>query len=201
MPHRLSGWGKSHRLAQLSDADGAYFLLALDHGLSAGAIDGLLDTSHCVQIAEEAKLTGVVLTRGSIEFLQPQVRLPIVLQTMGLPDLRSTGDPIGFAPRQEPPAQGVLSLDRLLGQEYPDRRQVLLSWPGPFCLPVPQRLVPDSDGPGDLLPGETKIHAALGQLLSEGPGLSRIALWMGPRSLQRQMAKGQRTRSGGSISE
>jgi len=100
-------------------------------------------------------------------------------------------DSVGPAPSEEALSQGVTALDGWLAKEALDRRQVLGAWSGLARLPVPESLVPDPDLPRDLLPGEAQIHAALGDLLAQRRGLGLIALWIGPRSPQGQMAKGQ----------
>ena len=78
-------WGKENRLARLRTEQGAYLLLALDHGLSA-PVAGLEDLGRWVELASRHRLSGVVLHRGMVARSPLLGRTSLVLQTFGLPD-------------------------------------------------------------------------------------------------------------------
>jgi DhnA family fructose-bisphosphate aldolase class Ia len=78
-------WGKENRLARLRTEQGAYLLLALDHGLSA-PVAGLEDLGRWVELASRHRLSGVVLHRGMVARSPLLGRTCLVLQTFGLPD-------------------------------------------------------------------------------------------------------------------
>jgi DhnA family fructose-bisphosphate aldolase class Ia len=75
----------SNRLERFRCQTGFFFLLALDHGLSFGPIDGLTDLSRWADFAISEKIPGVVLNPGMVSQIQPSGVLAIALQTFGCP--------------------------------------------------------------------------------------------------------------------
>ncbi len=82
-------WGKENRLARLRTEQGAYLLLALDHGLSA-PVPGLEDLGRWVELASRHGLSGVVLHRGMVSRSPLLGRTSLVLQTFGLPGAQAS---------------------------------------------------------------------------------------------------------------
>lgn len=82
-------WGKENRLARLRTEQGFYFLLALDHGLSA-PIRGLEDLDRWVEAAARYRVSGVVVHKGMVPRLPLLGRTSLGLQTFGLPDAQTS---------------------------------------------------------------------------------------------------------------
>jgi|GEM_PF-4545434 DhnA family fructose-bisphosphate aldolase class Ia len=78
-------WGISNRLERFRNQAGFFFLLALDHGLSIGPIEGLLDVGQWANFAISQEIPGVVLNPGMVSQIQPNGILAIALQTFGGP--------------------------------------------------------------------------------------------------------------------
>jgi DhnA family fructose-bisphosphate aldolase class Ia len=78
-------WGISNRLERFRSQAGFFFLLALDHGLSLGPIEGLLDVGYWANFAISQEIPGVVLNPGMVSQIQPNGILAIALQTFGCP--------------------------------------------------------------------------------------------------------------------
>jgi DhnA family fructose-bisphosphate aldolase class Ia len=85
-------WGKENRLARLRTERGSYFLLALDHGLSA-PISGLEDLGRWIAAAARYRVSGVVVHKGMVPRLPLFGRTSLVLQTFGLPDAQNSRMP------------------------------------------------------------------------------------------------------------
>lgn len=83
------GWGKANRLARLQTEQGAYLLLALDHGLTA-TTPGLEEVGRWGALACHHQVSGVVVHRGMVPRLPLLGRTPLILQTFGLPDPERT---------------------------------------------------------------------------------------------------------------
>lgn len=81
-----AGWGKLRRLERLRNHRGQYLWLALDHGLSRGALAGMHDLSALVSLAAAPGLSGVVTNRGVASMLPPTVSSGLVLQAFGRPE-------------------------------------------------------------------------------------------------------------------
>ncbi|MDA2933463.1 hypothetical protein MYX82_03880 [Acidobacteria bacterium AH-259-D05] len=84
-------WGKENRLSRLLTSEKYFLLLALDHGLTVGPIEGLRDLKRWVEFAKAQKIPGVVLNKGMVSSLSPLGDTSLVLQTFGLPDQTNAG--------------------------------------------------------------------------------------------------------------
>jgi class I fructose-bisphosphate aldolase len=82
-------WGKENRLARLRTEQGAYVLLAMDHGLSAPT-PGLEDPGRWAELACRHRISGVVVHKGMVPRLPLLGRTSLVLQTFGLPDAQAS---------------------------------------------------------------------------------------------------------------
>jgi DhnA family fructose-bisphosphate aldolase class Ia len=80
-------FGKQRRLDRLLTPEGFYLWLALDHGLSHGQIEGLVDWESCMALSSSPSVSGIILNRGLARELPPDVQSGLVLQTFGRPDL------------------------------------------------------------------------------------------------------------------
>jgi DhnA family fructose-bisphosphate aldolase class Ia len=83
-------WGKRRRLSRLQRENGAYILLAADHGISLGPLTGLEDFAICNDKQITDVFSGVVLNRGAVPLALPcESRLGLIIQTFGSPGLGS----------------------------------------------------------------------------------------------------------------
>ncbi len=85
-PAHVAGnhWAKLRRLSRLRSTQGAYLLLALDHGLSLGPLQGIENLDLCSDSRLQKFLTGIVLNQGTAtRVLAPTSRLGLVLQLCG----------------------------------------------------------------------------------------------------------------------
>lgn len=81
-----NAWGKQRRLKKLKK-DNYFLILAMDHALSAGPIEGIdcvSNTNKWIKFSEENELPAVVLNHRYIYKLNPFHKANIVVQTMGL---------------------------------------------------------------------------------------------------------------------
>lgn len=82
-------WGKERRLCKLKYNDNYYLILALDHSLTSGPIDGLNSIDEINQWTGCKNLfpiPSVVLNSGVIDKLDVIYKKNIIVQMMGLPD-------------------------------------------------------------------------------------------------------------------
>lgn len=84
-------WARQRRIDRLRSPSGHFFLLALDHPLSLGAIDGLDDLPRWLRFTDESDLTGAVVNLGAAAQLSCPFRKAMVVQLMSLP----AGSPSG----------------------------------------------------------------------------------------------------------
>ncbi len=83
-------WGKYRRLLRLKKDDKYYFILALDHSLTVGPINGIEtieQLDYWIDFAKKYEIPGVVINAGMVEKLNEFICPEIVLQTMGLPNV------------------------------------------------------------------------------------------------------------------
>ncbi len=83
-------WGKRRRLSRLQRDNGAYVLLAADHGVSLGPMPGLEDFTICSDPQIITIFSGVVLNRGAVPRALPcDSSLGLIVQTFGSPEFGS----------------------------------------------------------------------------------------------------------------
>jgi class I fructose-bisphosphate aldolase len=78
-------WARQRRLDRLRSASGQFLLLALDHGLSLGAIEGLQDLTAWLRFVDETQMSGAVVNLGAASNLSSTFQKSLVLQMMSLP--------------------------------------------------------------------------------------------------------------------
>jgi DhnA family fructose-bisphosphate aldolase class Ia len=84
-------WARHRRLARLGTREEGYFLLALDHGLSAGAVPGLDNIEAWLSFSETTSWTACVINIGVVARLQQPYSKGLVLQMMAHPSGTSVG--------------------------------------------------------------------------------------------------------------
>jgi DhnA family fructose-bisphosphate aldolase class Ia len=67
--------GVSLRRRRIVGRDGRAFLLALDHGLAAGPIDGIRDPTALLRELRDAPLTGIVANPGMVPHIASELRV------------------------------------------------------------------------------------------------------------------------------
>lgn len=78
--------GLARRLAKLK-CDDVFSILALDHGLTSGSVDGLEDISRWSKFADSSGIAALVLNIGALRRLPAQRDHAVVLQTVGSPSI------------------------------------------------------------------------------------------------------------------
>lgn len=78
-------WGKTNRLSRLKGDAGFFFLIALDHGISVGPLNGLVDFSICGLLSQSA-VSGFVVNPGSVSRITSLAPKALVIQLMATPN-------------------------------------------------------------------------------------------------------------------
>ncbi len=81
----LPAWSYEHRLSRFWTSGGTFRLLALDHGLSHGVLDGIHDCDATLSAAIAAGFTGVILNPGMISRTKPTTACGVIVQLFGCP--------------------------------------------------------------------------------------------------------------------
>lgn len=78
-------WARVRRIDRLRSPSGQFLLLALDHALSLGEIQGLHDVATWLRFVDDSRMSGAVVNLGAACHISYSFRKPLVLQMMSLP--------------------------------------------------------------------------------------------------------------------
>lgn len=82
------GFGKAVHIGRLVGAE-VPFIVPMDHGLTSGPVSGIASASDVARNARDVAgyATGVVVHSGMARFLDPLACPPLIVQTMGMPQV------------------------------------------------------------------------------------------------------------------
>ena len=101
----VNSWGKQRRLEKLKK-ENYYLILAMDHALSSGPIEGIDSVSNVdkwVKFSEENNLPAVVLNHRYVYNLKVFYKTNIVVQTMGLAKTKKSINKVPLANVEDMP--------------------------------------------------------------------------------------------------
>lgn len=101
----INTWGKQRRLEKLKK-DNYYLILAMDHALSSGPIEGIhsiANVNKWIKFSEENDLPAVVLNHRYVYNLEVFHKTNVVVQTMGLAKTKKPINKVPLANIEEMP--------------------------------------------------------------------------------------------------